>query len=79
MCNSFPLRIERYPYFRKVKKAVPTPITPTGSAVKHNISSASNRTAKADGVKGGTGDATRDKCVELVYDALVGDTTARMF
>ena len=81
MCDSFPLRIEHYPYFRKVKKAAPTPtpITPTGSAVKPNISSASNRTAKADGVKVGTGDATRNKCVELVYDALVGDTTARTF
>jgi len=56
-----------------VKKPAPTPITPTGSVVKPNT--ASNRTAKADGVKGGTGDLTRDKCVELIYDALVSDTT----
>jgi len=59
-----------------VKKAAPTPITPTGSAVKPNASSATNRSAKADGAKGATGDATRDKCVELVYDALVSDTTS---
>jgi transcription elongation factor S-II len=65
--------------FGKVKKAAPTPITPTGSAVKPYTSSATNRTAKADCAKGGTGDATRDKCVELVYDALVSDTTSRMF
>jgi len=51
-----------------------TPITPTGSAAKPNTSSA--RSAKADGVKGGTGNSTRDRCVELVYDALVADTTA---
>jgi len=58
------------------KKAAPTPITPTGSAARPNASSASTRSAKADGVKGGTGDSTRDKCVELIYDALVADTTA---
>ena len=63
--------------FGKVKKAAPTPITPTGTAAKSNTSSASTRSAKTDGVKGGTGDSTRDKCVELVYDALVADTTAR--
>jgi transcription elongation factor S-II len=57
----------------QAKKAA-TPITPTGSTAKLNTSSA--RSAKADGVKGGTGDSTRDKCVELVYDALVADTTA---
>jgi len=56
-----------------VKKAAATPITPT---VKANTS-ATARTAKADGVKVGTGDATRDKCVELIYDALAGDTMAR--
>jgi len=59
----------------QVKKAAPT-ITPTGAAAKSNTSSASTRSAKTDGVKGGTGDSTRDKCVELVYDALVADTTA---
>jgi hypothetical protein len=36
------------------------------------------RTAKADGAKGGTGDITRDKCVELIYDGLAFDATARM-
>lgn len=34
------------------------------------------RTAKADGAKGGTGDITRDKCVELIYDGLAFDATA---
>lgn len=60
----------------QVKKAAPTPITPTGSAAKPTASSASTRSAKTDGVKGATGDSTRDRCVELVYDALVADTTA---
>jgi len=59
-----------------VKKAAQTPITPTASAVKPNISSASTRSAKTDGIKPSTGDSTRDKCVELIYDALVGDTVA---
>lgn len=61
----------------KVKKSATTPITPTEAAAKSNTSSASTRTAKTDGVKSGTGDATRDRCVELIYDALVGDTIAR--
>jgi len=59
-----------------VKKAAATPITPTGSTTKPNASSATARSAKTDGAKGGTGDATRDKCIELIYDALVGDTVA---
>lgn len=35
------------------------------------------RTFKSDGVKGGTGDITRDKCIELIYDGLASDATAR--
>ncbi|EAU81649.1 hypothetical protein CC1G_02665 [Coprinopsis cinerea okayama7 len=34
------------------------------------------RTAKSDGVTGRTGDKVRDKCVELLYDALASDSTA---
>lgn len=38
------------------------------------------RTAKSDGVKaGGTGDSTRDKCAELMYDALAFDSGSREF
>ncbi|KAG6902705.1 hypothetical protein C0995_012845 [Termitomyces sp. Mi166 len=46
-----------------------TPISPVGS-------SSAARTSKTDGVKGGTGDATRDKCIELVYDGLAMDSGA---
>jgi len=47
-----------------------TPKTPSGSSP--NI-----RTMKTDGVASGfTGDKTRDKCIELVYDALASDSGA---
>ncbi|KAI0315484.1 transcription elongation factor [Amylostereum chailletii] len=32
------------------------------------------RNAKSDGVKGGTGDNTRDRCIELIYDGLAADS-----
>jgi transcription elongation factor S-II len=51
-----------------------TPLTPTGSASKLET-----RSAKIDGVKGSLGDATRDKCMTLVYDALALDSGARQF
>ncbi len=54
-----------------------TPVTPTVSSrgAKHS----DTRSAKSDGVKiEYTGDKTRDKCAELVYDALVFDSGARM-
>jgi len=34
------------------------------------------RTFKSDGAKGGIGDITRDKCIELIYDGLACDATA---
>ncbi|KAF8966756.1 transcription factor S-II, central domain-containing protein [Flammula alnicola] len=46
-----------------------TPITPGGG-------SSTVRTSKTDGIKGSTGDNTRDKCMEMIYDALVYDATA---
>lgn len=52
-----------------------TPITPTGSASKL----LETRSAKIDGVKGSSGDATRDKCMTLIYDALAQDSGARQF
>jgi len=49
-----------------------TPVTPTGS---HSSSKSDIRTAKSDGVKiNATGDSTRDKCTELIYDALASDS-----
>ncbi|RDB21742.1 Transcription elongation factor S-II [Hypsizygus marmoreus] len=45
-----------------------TPVTPTASNTIRN--------AKSDGVKGATGDTTRDKCLELMYDALAQDSGA---
>ncbi|KAG6833338.1 hypothetical protein H0H87_008514 [Tephrocybe sp. NHM501043] len=46
-----------------------TPMTPVGS-------SSAIRTSKTDGVKGGTGDTTRDKCIELLYDGMAMDSGA---
>ncbi|KAF5331975.1 hypothetical protein D9611_008828 [Ephemerocybe angulata] len=46
-----------------------TPATPGGSGPP--------RTAKSDGVSGNVGDKVRDKCMELIYDALASDSTAR--
>jgi transcription elongation factor S-II len=51
-----------------------TPITPTGSASKLET-----RSAKLDGVKGSSGDTTRDKCMTLIYDALAYDSGARQY
>ncbi|KAF9005195.1 transcription elongation factor [Cyathus striatus] len=51
------------------KKQASTPITPTSA--RQEV-----RTAKSDGVKGGLGDNTRDKCIELIYDALAFDASA---
>ncbi|EKM76347.1 hypothetical protein AGABI1DRAFT_45124 [Agaricus bisporus var. burnettii JB137-S8] len=56
---------------RKMSSNISTPVTPTMTSGKPN-----GRSAKLDGVKGGTGDTTRDKCIELVYDALVNDSSA---
>jgi transcription elongation factor S-II len=52
----------------------PAPATPTSA----NPNKTDLRTAKTDGVKiEVTGDKTRDKCVELIYDALASDSGAR--
>lgn len=48
-----------------------TPGTPTMPTAKNDV-----RSAKLDGIKAGTGDATRDKCVELIYDSLASDSSA---
>ncbi|KAF8057587.1 transcription elongation factor [Lyophyllum atratum] len=45
-----------------------TPVTPTGASAIRN--------AKNDGAAGGTGDSTRDRCVELLYDGMVTDSGA---
>ncbi|KAG6887614.1 hypothetical protein C0992_011544, partial [Termitomyces sp. T32_za158] len=51
-----------------VASSAGTPMSPVGSSA--------SRTSRTDGVKGGTGDATRDKCIELVYDGLAMDSGA---
>ncbi|KAI0354411.1 transcription elongation factor [Trametes cingulata] len=54
-----------------------TPVTPTASASGGGSKLNETRSAKSDGVKVDyTGDKTRDKCVELIYDALVFDSGA---
>lgn len=50
-------------------------MTPTGSAGGYK---GEVRTAKSDGVKiSVTSDKTRDKCIEIIYDALASDSGAR--
>uniref|UniRef100_A0A8H8CFN0 Transcription elongation factor S-II n=1 Tax=Psilocybe cubensis TaxID=181762 RepID=A0A8H8CFN0_PSICU len=56
---------------KKTTNSATTPVTPSG-----NSANAAVRTAKGDGVTGKTGDKTRDKCVEIIYDALAIDATA---
>ncbi|EPS96952.1 hypothetical protein FOMPIDRAFT_1025179 [Fomitopsis schrenkii] len=52
-----------------------TPMTPTASAGSYNKGEV--RTSKSDGVKiNVTGDKTRDKCIEIIYDALASDSGA---
>ncbi|KAJ6510656.1 transcription factor S-II, central domain-containing protein [Mycena sanguinolenta] len=58
---------------RKASIASNGPATPKTP----NAPSANARTLKSDGVPPGfTGDKTRDKCVELVYDAIASDSGA---
>ncbi|KAA1470900.1 transcription elongation factor [Dentipellis sp. KUC8613] len=63
---------------RKASTASATPSTPTTPLANNsNGSLNSTRTAKSDGVKlDATGDKTRDKCMELIYDALAFDSGA---
>ena len=46
-----------------------TPNTPGGNGAP--------RTSKTDGFRGTTRDNVRDKCMELIYDALASDSPAR--
>ncbi|KAF7795936.1 hypothetical protein EIP86_007103 [Pleurotus ostreatoroseus] len=56
--------------------STPTTPTPTPSA-SANSAKSDVRTAKSDAIKvNATGDATRDKCAELIYDALAFDSGA---
>ncbi|KAG2071200.1 transcription elongation factor [Suillus decipiens] len=64
-------------------KAVParkgsTSVTPSNAATPTPVNGKSEpRSAKADGVKAsGTGDTTRDRCTELIYDGLACDSGA---
>lgn len=53
------------------------PMTPT-TASSVNAFKTQVRTAKSDGVNlDVTDDKTRDKCIELIYDALASDSGAR--
>ncbi|EKM51072.1 uncharacterized protein PHACADRAFT_263043 [Phanerochaete carnosa HHB-10118-sp] len=56
----------------------PTPTTPSSTAGTPSNIKSDVRTAKSDGVVIAkmTGDATRDKCLELIYDALAFDSGA---
>ncbi|TFY82027.1 hypothetical protein EWM64_g1991 [Hericium alpestre] len=58
---------------RKASTATPsTPSTPSAAN-----GSAAGRTTKSDGIKAdATGDKTRDKCIELIYDGLAADSGA---
>ena len=57
------------------KSASGSPAIPSPPVIKAEL-----RTAKGDGISTvWTGDKTRDKCVELFYDALASDSGARKF
>jgi transcription elongation factor S-II len=57
------------------KSTTPTVSTPLQS---YSNTNGSGRSAKSDGVRTDvTGDKTRDKCVELIYDALASDSGSR--
>lgn len=69
--------------YRPIDRKSSTPVTPTlpslSTGPRQGSAHSAQRTAKSDGIKGGTGDATRDKCIELLYDALSSDSSARAF
>lgn len=53
-------------------------VSAVASASIVNGPKGANRTAKSDGIQTEfTGDKTRDKCMELIYDALASDSGAR--
>jgi len=56
-----------------------TSVTPSTPATPVPVNGGSGvRTAKGDGAKpSSTGDSTRDKCMELIYDGLACDSGAR--
>ncbi|KZT01942.1 transcription elongation factor [Laetiporus sulphureus 93-53] len=57
-----------------ISAAPSTPMTPTATSASGK---GDLRTSKTDGVKTAvTGDKTRDKCIELLYDALASDSGA---
>jgi len=53
-----------------------TPTTPSASTPSAIVKTSDVRTAKSDGVSASTGDNTRNKCLELIYDALAFDSGA---
>lgn len=61
---------------RKSSVASVTPTTPTTPS-GNSLANGSTRSSRSDGVNTNvTGDKTRDKCIELVYDALASDSGA---
>ncbi|KZT30188.1 transcription elongation factor [Neolentinus lepideus HHB14362 ss-1] len=59
------------------RKASGTPVTPTAQSPSAGKSPLAERSAKTDGIRVEvTGDKTRDKCIELIYDALAVDSGA---
>ncbi|EPQ53091.1 transcription elongation factor [Gloeophyllum trabeum ATCC 11539] len=62
---------------RKASMTPATPITPTAQSPSARKSPLAERTAKSDGIRVEvTGDKTRDKCIEIIYDALAIDSGA---
>ncbi|KAG6331369.1 hypothetical protein ID866_7720, partial [Astraeus odoratus] len=65
------------PLATRKPSSVPTPVTGVAAPAANGKSEV--RSAKNDGVKiSVTGDATRDKCIELIYDGLACDSGARL-
>jgi len=66
------------PFLDKARKGS-TSVTPSTPATPVPVNGKSEfRTAKGDGAKApGTGDSTRDRCMELIYDGIACDSGAR--
>jgi transcription elongation factor S-II len=63
------------PTMKKASSSVTAKSPSTTVSTPSSTPKAEQRTAKSDGAKGATGDTTRDKCTEVIYDALAFDSS----
>lgn len=74
--HNFRAELIPFPPLARKTSMTPSPATPNPNGT--SSSSVKDRTAVSDGIKlDPTGDKTRDKCMQLIYDALASDSGAR--